>query len=137
MATHSKKVDKNVPGMYQVFSNDTSLSDAVTFATGDYVDFFASLGRPARKVTFILQGAVDITFKFNVTFTATRKEEYVADTEVSMTEGTANINSMRLFGGAGDFITFETPDGFAIKNMKIVAYSGAPSGTTNLTIVGY
>lgn len=137
MATHSKRVDRNVPGIYQVFSNDTSLSDAVTFATGDYIDFFASLGRAARKVTFVLQGAVDVTFRFNVTFTATKGEEYVADTEITMTEATANVNSMRLFGGAGDFITFETPEGFTIKNMKLVAYSGAPDASNNLTIIGF
>lgn len=138
MATHSKKVDTALRGgMYQAFSNDTSLTDAVTFATGDYIDFQESLGRPAKKIILYINGAVDVTLKFNSTFTISKHEETEADSTVTMPEDMAGVNSFRFFSAAGEFFTFETPEGFQIKNLKIVAYSGVASSSTNLTFIAY
>ena len=138
MPTHSKRVDPGLrQGMHQIFSNDTSLSDAVTFATGDYIDFQVSLGRPARKVTLILKGAVDVTVKFNTKLTANKFNESVADTSVTVTEDATSVNSMRIFSAASEEAVFETPDGLSVTDIKLVAYSGAASATTNLTILGF
>lgn len=61
MATHFKTVDPALRGgMYQAFSNDTSLTDAVVIATGDYIDFQSCFGRPAKKLVIMINGAVDV-----------------------------------------------------------------------------
>jgi hypothetical protein len=138
MATHFKRVDPAIKsGMYQAFSNDTSLTGAVTFATGDYIDFEKSLNRPAKKLGILINGAVDVTLIFNNTFSTSKFQESEADETVTITEGAASINSIRLFGAASGFFFFETPEGFPIRNLKIVAYSGVASSTTNITFIGY
>jgi hypothetical protein len=138
MATHFKRVDPALRGgMYQAFSNDTSLTGAVTFATGDYIDFQQSLERPAKKLLIMINGAVDVTLIFNNTFTISKFQETEADETVTVAEDSAGVNPIRLFGSASGFISFEMPEGFQIKNLKIVAYSGVASPTTNITFLGY
>jgi hypothetical protein len=138
MATHSKRVDRSLgTGIHQVFTNDTSVTGAVTFATGDYIDFEASLGRPARKLLIYLNGAVDVTLLLNPTVTRSKLNESAADDSVTITEGALSVNGFRLFASAGGFLTWEAPDGFPIKNLKLVAYSGAASSSTNLTFMAF
>jgi hypothetical protein len=138
MATHSKRVDPALKGgMYQVFSNDTSLTDAVVFATGDYIDFEACLGRPTRKLVLLINGAMDVTIKFNPVFSVSRHEETQANTTVTVAEDAANTNGIRFFAASGDFITFDTPEGFQVKNLKIVALTGTADASNNITFIGY
>ena len=61
MAKIIKLVDRIVPSIEraQVFTNTDAL-------TGDILDFMASLGRPARKVTIETGGGSDLTTRKNV-----------------------------------------------------------------------
>ena len=137
MATHSKKVSKLVSSPYQVFTNDTSVAGAVTFATGDYIDFLATLGRAAKYTHIILKGAIDVTLLFNTKIIATKFQEEQADTSVDMPEAVGNINSFRIFSAAGEEVVFETPEGWGLSDIKLVAYSGVASASTNLTVIGF
>lgn len=139
MATHSKKVDVSVGLPYQVFTNDTSvtLTGAVVFADGDYIDFTASLGRPAKSVMIILNGIVDIVLQFNVRLKASKPNLTEADSAITMPEAMAMVNPIRLFSGAGESSTFTFPSEFGIDILKIVDYTGTASAVNNLTIIGF
>lgn len=135
MATHSKKVSKNIKNMYQVFTNDTSASGAVTFATGDYIDFKGSLGRAARGVQIILKGTVAVELQFNTQAVKMQHNLEEADTSVTMPEEQNGTNTLRLFTTTQ--YLFTCPAEFPVENIKLVAYSGVASGTQNLTIIGF
>lgn len=138
MATHSKKVDPSLGGgTHQVFTNDTSVTGAVTFATGDYIDFMASLGRPATKLLIYLNGDVDITIGLNTLLVRNTIDADYLNATISMTEGVGNTNPFRLFGSSGGFLSWELPLGIPIKNLKIVAYSGVASSTVNVTFMAF
>lgn len=136
MATHSKKVSKQIQSMYQVFTNDTSATGAVTFATGDYIDFKASLGRAARNVKIKLEGTVVVELLFNTVARTSSFNESEANTTITMPEDTVNLNCLRLFS-SGTQVQFDLPADFNVENIKLVSYSGAPSGTQSLTIIGF
>lgn len=137
MAVHYKKVDPAMRFPYQIFSNDTSLSDAVTFADGDYIDFEASLGRPAKQVRIVLTGIVDITLKFNTKLKVSKFQESQVDSTIEITEGVNNTNSLRLFSETGEQLEWNLPPEFPIQNIKIEDYTGTASADDNLTIIGY
>lgn len=135
MATHSKRVDPKAVGLMQVFSNDTSLSDAYTFAADDYIDFTASLGRPAAKVIIIVRGTFDITFSINPIVKAKIYNRSGADTDVDI-DGVSGINQLRLSSSSGSE-TFEFPEGYPIDMIKITALTGTASSSNNVTIIGF
>jgi hypothetical protein len=138
MATHSRKVDPALSsGMYQVFTNDTSITGAVTFATGDYIDFLVTLNRPARHVHIMLKGAVDVTLLFNTRLVQSKFKESEANETITMPESMGNIVPFRIFAAAGEEAFFETPEGFMLTDLKLVAYSGVASASTNLTIIAF
>lgn len=136
MATHSKKVDPSLPLPYQAFTNDTGVTGAVTFADGDYIDFTACLGRPAKSVKFILHGTVDITIQFNTRLKIGKLQTEEPEETITMPEANTMVNPIRIFNTTG-VREFELPEAFAIDIIKIVDYTGTASASNNLTVIGY
>lgn len=137
MATHTKKIDPSVKNRYQVFTNDTSLSDEVVFASGDYIDFVGSLGRPAKKVKIILNGIVSVVLQFNTIVKLSKHNESSADDTIELTEGINGTNTFRLFSIVNGRVEFECPAEFLVENIKIVTYTGTAGAADNLTIIGF
>lgn len=138
MATHNTRIDRSMgPQAHQVFTNNTGVTGAVTFATGDYIDFKEALGRPAKRVQIILVGAVSVQLKFNTRLTLSKHEETQANTTVEVTEGVSGQGTLPLVCVASDMRIFETPEGFPVDNIKIVSYTGVAAADLNLTIIGF
>lgn len=137
MATHSKLVDPSNSGIMQIFSNDTSLSDAYTFANGDYIDIESSLKRAGKKVLIIVRGTMDVTFSINPTFTIPKFNESQANDSIEVSENLTGINQLRLSSTGTGTESFEFPIEFPIRKLKITAYSGTASSANNITIIAF
>lgn len=138
MPTHSKKVDVKLFLPYQAFTNDTSVTNAVTFADGDYIDFTACLGRPAKNVMIILNGVASVTLQFNTRMKASQRNLTEADTSITTSEDVVGTNPIRLFTDtAGESATFTFPSEFGIDIIKIIDWTGTASATANVTFIGF
>ena len=134
MATHTKSISKSVKSPYVVFSNDTSLSDDITIADGDILDFRNSLLRPAKRVSIILLGTYSVTLKVNTSENTHIHNQYEADTSLEITD-IYPMSEFRL--STTTRLQFDFPEGFAVSMIKIVDVTGAGDASNNMTVIGF
>lgn len=134
MATHTRTIPKAVKSPYVVFSNDTSLSDDITIADGDILDFRNSLRRAASRVSIILVGTYSVTIKVNTNENTHIFNESVANTSLTISDA-YSMPELRLFTTTR--LQYDFPEGFAISDIKIVDVTGAGDATNNITVIGF
>lgn len=131
--THVKKTGIKVGNPVQVFAHHSATAevpDGVTWAAGDVIDIFNSLGTAASKLKIIMRGSIEIVIRFNdlqpmVTYNPTGPDtvSYVSQNAVS---------NLRLFNSSGTQV-FEF-DNMGIRDITIV-YAGAATSSNFVEIV--
>lgn len=133
MATHVKKVSNGIKYKLQIFTDDTSDSNAYTFASNDIIDIKNSLGREAKGLLVIVSGTNSYTCTFNYDLDLVKFNESQADDVIQMPNDLSGINTMRFVSVANQERQYRFD--FPITSILINAFTGSASGSNHIHFI--